>query len=612
MLGVAKSLPAAAAALALASGLAKAEIVIGTAGPLTGLYAVFGEQLKRGAEQAVKDLNAKGGVLGEQLSLRIGDDACDPRQAVAVANQMGNAGVVFIAGHFCSGSSIPASQVYNEEGVLQISPASTNPQLTEQGFDNVFRVCGRDDQQGIVAANYVVDNNVGSKVAVLHDETAYGNGLADAFKKQLNARGVQEIMYEAITAGDRDFTALIARMQQADIDLIYLGGYHTEAGLIVRQARERGLEARLVSGDALITTEYWAITGESGQGTLMTFGPDPRKNAAAQLVVQDFKDQGYDPEGYTLYTYAAIQVWAQAVEQAGSTDLDAVIEALHGNQFETVLGTTSFDDKGDAIGPNYVMYEWRDGEIEELTPTQRVRIEARAFVPGPFVWSRLGPCDGGVVHRGDRRIDGAGQAVFTPRPRRFLMRQVVDVLATRSDDGVTLEAVPKRPKVKPTLEYALDALADSRLNSRDNDAVRNDCHLLNRRTSASASDIEVETESFADDEIVIHIRGGAGNPLLPEAFPPVDWDLEVTLDFSVEEPGFHVRGLHDGFPAFEVYVNDELAYGFDPGAPGCELNVETLDGQRSLARYCARQVNKLGGALDVRVRPRQGPIALSG
>ena len=610
MLDVVKSLPAAAAALALASGLAKAEIVIGTAGPLTGLYAVFGEQLKRGAEQAVKDLNAKGGVLGEQLSLRIGDDACDPRLAVAVANEMVKAGVVLVAGHFCSGSSIPASQVYNEEGVLQISPASTNPQLTEQGFDNVFRTCGRDDQQGVVAANYVIDHNVGSKVAVLHDQSAYGTGLADAFKEQLNARGVQETMYEAITAGDRDFTALITSMTQAGIDLIYLGGFHTEAGLIARQASERGLEARLVSGDALITEEYWAITGASGQGTLVTFGPDPRRNEAAQHAVQEFREQGYEPEGYTLYTYAAIQAWAQAVERAGSIDLAAVVEALHGNQFETVLGITSFDDKGDAIGPNYVMYEWRDGELEELTPpVQRVRIEARAFVPGPFVWSRLGPCDGGVVHRGDRRINGADQAVFTPRSGRFLMRQVIDVFATRSDDGFALEAVPKRPKVKPTLEYALDALADGRVNNRDNDAVRNDCHLLNRRASALASDIEVETEPLADDKIVIHIRGGAGNPLLPEAFPPVDWDLEVTLDFSLAEPGFRVRGAHDGFPAFEVYVNDELAYGFDPGAPACELNVETLDGQRSLARYCARQVNKLGGALDVRVRLRQGPIS---
>ena len=366
MPGFAKSLLAASAAIALSAGAAQADITIATAGPMTGQYAVFGEQMQKGARQAIEDLNAAGGVLGEQLVLEVGDDACDPKQAVAVANQMVNAGVVFMAGHFCSGSSIPASQVYNEEGILQMSPASTNPQLTEQGFDNVFRTCGRDDQQGIVAADYVVDNNVGSTIAVIHDKTAYGKGLADEFKKQLNSRGVEEAMYEAITAGDKDFTALITKMKQAGVDVIYLGGYHTEAGMITRQAHEQGIDATMMSGDALVTDEYWAITGDTGQGTIMTFSPDPRKNEVAQPVVAEFQAQGYDPEGYTLYTYAAIQAWAQAAEQAGTTDLDAVIEVLHGNEFETVLGTISFDDKGDVQGSNYVVYQWQEGEDSEI------------------------------------------------------------------------------------------------------------------------------------------------------------------------------------------------------------------------------------------------------
>jgi branched-chain amino acid transport system substrate-binding protein len=361
-----KSLLAASALVGLTAGAAQADITIATVGPITGQYAIFGDQMKRGAEMAVKDLNEAGGVLGEQLVLEVGDDACDPKQAVAVANQMVNAGVIFVAGHFCSGSSIPASAVYNEEGILQISPASTNPQLTEQGLDNVFRVCGRDDQQGTFAANYVVDNNVGSKIAVLHDKTPYGKGLADEFKKQLNARGVQETMYEAITAGDRDFTALITKMKEAGVDLIYLGGYHTEAGLIARQAKEQGIDATMMSGDALVTDEYWAITGDTGQGTLMTFSPDPRKNEAAAPVVAKFQEAGYDPEGYTLYTYAAVQAWAQAVEKAGSTELDAVIEALHANQFETVLGPIAFDEKGDVKGSSYVMYEWENGEYAEI------------------------------------------------------------------------------------------------------------------------------------------------------------------------------------------------------------------------------------------------------
>lgn len=356
----------ASALVVLGGGAAWADIVIATAGPMTGQYAAFGEQMKRGAEKAVEDINAAGGINGEQLVLRIGDDACDPKQAVAVANSFVNEGVVFVAGHFCSSSSIPASQVYNEEGILQISPASTNPQLTEQGFDNVFRTCGRDDVQGIYAANYVVDNKLAEKIAILHDKSAYGQGLADEFKKQLNARGVQEVMYEAITQGDKDFSALITKMKGAGVELIYLGGYHTEAGLIVRQAREQGLQAKLMSGDALVTDEYWQITGPTGEGTLMTFAPDPRKLPAASGVVEEFRAEGYEPEGYTLYTYAAIQAWAEAVKKAGGTDVEDVAAALREGTYDTVLGPIAFDEKGDVKEPKYVMYQWSNGQYAEL------------------------------------------------------------------------------------------------------------------------------------------------------------------------------------------------------------------------------------------------------
>jgi branched-chain amino acid transport system substrate-binding protein len=325
----------ASALVLLGGGAAWADVAIATAGPMTGQYAVFGEQMKRGAEMAVKDINAKGGVNGEQLVLQIGDDACDPKQAVAVANQFVNDGVKFVAGHFCSGSSIPASAVYNEEGILQISPASTNPTLTEQGFENVFRTCGRDDVQGIYAANYVVDNKT-------------------------------EVMYEAITAGDKDFTALITKMKEAGVELIYHGGYHTEAGLIVRQAREQGFNAQLMSGDALVDKQYWEITGPTGEGTLMTFAPDPRKLPAAAQVVETFKAEGYDPEGYTLYTYAAIQAFADAANKAGSTDPEAVAAALKEGSYDTVLGSIAFNEKGDVENPEYVMYVWKDGQYGEL------------------------------------------------------------------------------------------------------------------------------------------------------------------------------------------------------------------------------------------------------
>ncbi len=343
---------------------AQADITIATAGPMTGQYASFGQQMKAGAEMAVKDINEAGGVLGQQLKLEIGDDACDPKQAVAVANQMVNKGVVFMAGHFCSGSSIPASAVYDEEGIIQISPASTNPKLTDEGGPGVYRVCGRDDQQGIVAGDYIAKNFSDKKVAVLHDKTAYGKGLADETNKQLDKNGVKAAMYEAYTAGEKDYSALVSKMKAEDIGVIYIGGYHTEAGLILRQARERGLGAQLISGDALVTAEYWQITGDIGEGTLMTFSPDPRKNPDAAPVVKRFRDASVEPEGYVLYTYAAIQAWAQAAEQAKSTDFAPLVKSLNSNKFNTVLGNIGFDDKGDVTAPGYVFYEWSKGSYD--------------------------------------------------------------------------------------------------------------------------------------------------------------------------------------------------------------------------------------------------------
>jgi len=356
---------AAALAMGFAATAARADsVTIATAGPMTGQYASFGNQMKAGAMMAVKDLNAKGGVLGKKIDLKIYDDACDPKQAVAVANKAVGDGVVFMAGHFCSGSSIPASKVYEEEGIVQISPASTNPKLTDEGGPNVFRVCGRDDQQGATAAAFIAKHFPKARIAIFQDKTAYGKGLADEMKKNLNAAGIKEVMYGAYTAGEKDYSALVSKLKQNKIDLIYLGGYHTEAGLIVRQMRDQGMKTRLMSGDALVTDEYWAITGPAGEGTLMTFSPDPAKNPAAAPVVKEFKDAGIKPEGYVLYTYAAIQAWAQAAKQAGSTDPAKVTAALHKGKFNTVLGNLSFDKKGDVTLPGYVVYVWHNGKYD--------------------------------------------------------------------------------------------------------------------------------------------------------------------------------------------------------------------------------------------------------
>ncbi len=341
---------------------------IAIVGPVTGQYASFGQQMKNGGEMAVEDINAAGGVLGKKLKLDVGDDACDPKQAVAVANQMAGENVALVAGHYCSGSSIPASQVYAESNLIEISPASTNPAYTDKRpGPNIYRVCGRDDQQGSIAGKYLAKHFGDKNIAIIDDKTAYGKGLAEEVKKALNAAGKQEVLNKSYTAGEKDYSALVSKLKQADVDVLFIGGYHTEAGLIVRQMRDQGMDTILMGGDALVTQEYWSITGPAGEGTLMTFSPDPRKNPAAAEVVARFKEKGIEPEGYVLYTYAAIQAWKQAAEKAGSTDAPAVVKALNDNEFDTVIGKFKFDKKGDPNLPPYAVYRWSNGTYEQIS-----------------------------------------------------------------------------------------------------------------------------------------------------------------------------------------------------------------------------------------------------
>ena len=355
------------AAALLAAGAAQAQLKIATAGPMTGEYAAFGAQMRAGAEQAVVDLNAAGGVLGKKLALETGDDACDPRQAVSVANKLASDGVKFVAGHFCSGSSIPASKVYGDEGMLQISPASTNPDYTDKGSWNTFRVCGRDDEQGQIAGKYLADTYKGQKIAILDDNSAYGRGLADQTRKSLEANGGKEVLNEHYVAGEKDYSALVSRLKQASVQVVYIGGYHTESGLIIRQARQQGLDAQFISGDAQATDQFAQIAGSAGDGFMFTFPPDPRQNPDAAKVVKEFDAKGVNPEGYTLYTYAAVQIWAEAADKAKSTDPQKVADELKkSGPWPSVIGPVTFDSKGDPTKPAYVFYKWANGKYSMM------------------------------------------------------------------------------------------------------------------------------------------------------------------------------------------------------------------------------------------------------
>jgi branched-chain amino acid transport system substrate-binding protein len=363
----------AAAALAAAVGVSAAQaenIKIATAGPMTGEYAAFGDQMKHGAERAVADINAKGGVLGKILELNIGDDVCDPKQAVAVANDFVSKGVVFVAGHFCSGSSIPASSVYHEEGILQITPASTNPKFTEdaaaKGWGTVFRTCGRDDQQGSFAGAWIAQHYKGKNVAVIDDKSTYGKGLADLTKEAMNKAGLTEVVHEEITAGEKDYSALVSKLKAANVDVIYFGGYHPEAALIVKQSREQGLNAPLLSGDSLNTQEFATLAGSASDGVMFTNAAEARNLPSAKDVVQEFRDHDkFEPEGYTLTTYAAIQVWAQAVTKAGTTDPQKVAATMRSQPWDTVVGKLAFDAKGDLTSSTYVWYVFKGGKYSE-------------------------------------------------------------------------------------------------------------------------------------------------------------------------------------------------------------------------------------------------------
>src|ERR1700759_5601364 len=357
------------ASFALSTAAMAQDIPGAVAGPMTGEYSGFGRQLKNGADMAVAEINAAGGVLGKKLALETEDDACDPKQARSVAEKIGSANVPFVAGHYCSSSSIPASEAYADNNVLQITPASTNPLFTERKLWNVARVCGRDDQQGSVAGGFIAKAYKGKNIAILNDKTTYGKGLADETKKALNKAGVTEKMFESYNKGDKDFNAIVSRLKRDNIDLVYVGGYHQEAGLILRQMRDQGLKTILMAGDALADKEFASITGPAAEGVLFTFGPDPRNKPTAKAIVERFKAKNIDPEGYTLYSYAAVQVWSQAAKKAGTTDPTKVMAAIKAGSWDTVIGTLEFDAKGDIKQLDYVVYKWDDkGGYAEINP----------------------------------------------------------------------------------------------------------------------------------------------------------------------------------------------------------------------------------------------------
>lgn len=361
------------AAMALAGAanysIAAEPIKIALAGPVTGPVAQYGDMQSMGALMAIEQINKAGGVNGSLLEAVTYDDACDPKQAVAVANKIVNDGIRFVVGHLCSGSSQPAADIYDEEGIMMITAASTTPELTQRGHTLIFRTIGLDTMQGPTAGRYVVEQLKPKRAAVLHDKQQYGEGIATAVKQALDNAGIPVVLFEGITAGDKDFSALIAKLKKENVDFVYLGSYHPEMGMLLRQSAENKFSPRFMGPEGVGNSDISAIAGDASEGMLVTlpkaFDADP-KNAD---LVAAFKAKQQDPRGAFVFpAYAAVQVMADAMTISQSQEPEKVAEALRSNSFDTPTGVLEFDDKGDLKNFSFVVYEWHaDGSKTALT-----------------------------------------------------------------------------------------------------------------------------------------------------------------------------------------------------------------------------------------------------
>ncbi len=330
---------------------------IGVCAPLTGDQAKMGNDILNGVKLAVEEWNTKGGILGQRIEIATGDDRHDPKEAISVAHKMVNEGVIGVIGHFNSSCSIPASFVYHDASIPQISPASTNPQLTSQGFKNVFRTCGRDDQQGSIGAEFVINELRKKRIAVLHDKTTYGQGLADEFKKNIGKSNRASIVaYEGIVQGSGDYKAVLTKLKSRRPEVVYFGGVYPEGGLLVKQMRELGMKAIFVSGDGVIDPEFLRIAGDAALGTFLSFGPSVKEIPHARHFIESYEEKYGEIGPYSVYAYDAANILLSSIQSAGSTDGEKISEAIHNIRHEGALGTIQFNANGDVLVAPYIFW----------------------------------------------------------------------------------------------------------------------------------------------------------------------------------------------------------------------------------------------------------------
>jgi len=346
----------------------KNTIYLGAAGPLTGDQAKMGNDILNGVTLAVEEWNARGGVLGKKIEIIQGDDRHDPKEAVIVANRLVNKGAVAVIGHFNSSCTIPASRVYHDHKVPMITPAATNPKVTLQGFNNIFRVCGTDDQQGKVEAEFVVNVLKKKRIAILHDKTTYGQGLADYFKDNLKGKA-EVVAYEAITQGDKDFTPVLTKVREKKPEVVMFGGIYTEGGLLAKQMKQLGMNAIFISGDGVIDQEFIHIGGVSTEGAFLSFGPlGPSGEMAAPMTavtdfIRNYRARFGDVGPYSIYSYDAANIILKAISVSSSTDGEILSKTIQSMTFEGALGRIRFSPNGDVLEAPYIMWVVKGGKF---------------------------------------------------------------------------------------------------------------------------------------------------------------------------------------------------------------------------------------------------------
>lgn len=331
--------------------------------PATGPVTQYGDMVKEGVTTAVEMANAAGGINGKKIELVPVDDACEPKQGPVAANRVVNAKIGYVVGPVCSGAAIAAVPIYNNEGVVAVTPSATSPALTEgKNFQFIFRTIGRDDQQGPAAAKFIADKVKPKKVAVLHDKQSYGQGIAASVRDDLKKAGVNVVLFEGINAGDSDYSAVITKLKSAGVDFVYYGGYHPEMGLLLRQSAEQGLKTRIMGPEGVGNPEINAIAGPAVDGMLLTLPADFSANPKNAAIVKAFKDKKRDPAGaFQLSSYAAAQVLIDSIKAVGDNP-SKVAEHLHKVSFDTPIGTVAWDKKGDLKSFEFQIYQWhKDG-----------------------------------------------------------------------------------------------------------------------------------------------------------------------------------------------------------------------------------------------------------